>query len=1181
MDKKLSVLQRSTDKTGWDKSNQFSSTDVKEIKVFTARNDKSLNAIPSPLARIHLFEAAFALLDKDELNRTNFSGDTYKKIISDCFDVFELIYNWNNHIKNKSLSIIKWNSDSEIESLKKGRPKHKLLGETLEVFLKQESFENFNDILIIKFNNKVIAGSSPFTGFFTTPNDLSQLNFYNPFSRRNYFSKIVSFKERKPEIKKFISDFFGQPSLRTAESTLTIRNYLNKYKTEIDSNLVLQLEELKSSFNQLFNNKLQSCSGKTESDYFEKYLVKINYRINDECFYIPSNSKSERKHDYLLPLSSTFFEDFKVEEIPSLIIINEIDSKTVEVSIKNNTQKFQKKYQIEKILEEDGQIIDLSETNSIKFNLGIFPFLKVMNKIAEGQTEATESVFNDFYKIMFVCQDLNNKYSNNDYKLFFGGNKGKIIETKVATILQINKENRTVNEKYKSEVGSTYYSLIGKNGTSACFKYIQIQFPKLNDLVIKGVIAPKWQERTLDSKQIDYSIDFGTTTTFIAFNDDPKREKSPSAFELNENEIPVALFNKPKTKGPYDNCIDVFEKALSEIFPESIEVQKQEFVPSILNQEKYNLPFRTAVYGKQVVTQKNLFANSNIGFTYQKQDNFATDYGQEFITNLKWNINSSVSYEESVKIFIEELFHLLRIKTLLNNGDPRKSNVSWFSPISFTAISQKKYEDIWQQKFKEIFKGDAEKQLSNITESEAPYYYFSRIQKDETGSERIADNSSVLTLDIGGGTTDLMYFRNGKPILGSSVYFGANIIWGNGFSSFTNEKSNGIYHSIKDSIIQNLNSSLELKTLNDKFTKSGSNYGSDEIINFWILNEDKSKVLRELSNGKFTLSYLLHFSALIYHAMKLLKDGCSPSYSAPTCIIFSGNGSKYLNLIQRPEFIQNICRYFSNKIFDSTNTPQLILPNENRKEATCYGGLYQPFKQARQFSVKTYLGFEKKDESFKKYSDIDYKKEIVFTNLLKSFNEFIELFFAMNDKSDLVFKAKFGIDDDLNAMKNYLLCKAAENLKTGFDKRRSAVGANEDITDSLFFYPFIGLIYQMNNLSKDKLYDFIPKTTLYAFSPDGDNGFDVDRISPDKKSDSIYLITINDSHPDYGEITLISESSVYKRVLSSISNFLAPVCEYKELPANSNQSINVLLSGKIEKLNNRWIVKEKIQIEFI
>src|SRR6476661_5862203 len=99
MGKKLSITQRSYDKTGWHKSSQFSTSDIKDIKTFKARNDKSLNAIPSPFARLHLFEAAFDLLDKDELNGTDDSGDTFKKLVSDCFDVFELLYNWNNHLR--------------------------------------------------------------------------------------------------------------------------------------------------------------------------------------------------------------------------------------------------------------------------------------------------------------------------------------------------------------------------------------------------------------------------------------------------------------------------------------------------------------------------------------------------------------------------------------------------------------------------------------------------------------------------------------------------------------------------------------------------------------------------------------------------------------------------------------------------------------------------------------------------------------------------------------------------------------------------------------------------------------------------------------------------------------------------------------------------------------------------
>lgn len=123
---KLSVSQRNHDTTGWHNSAQFQNDDINNIRVLNARNDKSLNAIPSPLARIHLFEAAFSLVYQDELNGTNVSGDAYKKLVSDCFDVFELLFNWNNHIREgKDLKIVSWDKETETEKLKENLLKTK------------------------------------------------------------------------------------------------------------------------------------------------------------------------------------------------------------------------------------------------------------------------------------------------------------------------------------------------------------------------------------------------------------------------------------------------------------------------------------------------------------------------------------------------------------------------------------------------------------------------------------------------------------------------------------------------------------------------------------------------------------------------------------------------------------------------------------------------------------------------------------------------------------------------------------------------------------------------------------------------------------------------------------------------------------------------------------------------
>lgn len=1193
---KLSVSQRNHDTTGWHNSTQFQLDDINNIRVLNARNDKSLNAIPSPLARIHLFEAAFSLVYQDELHGTNVSGDAYKKLVSDCFDVFELLFNWNNHIREgKDLKIVSWNRETETAVLKKefiedrerketelrrnqtenqslnltqikGFKEH-LVGETLNLFLQTGAFSQFNEVHIILLNNKPIAGTSPLTGFFTTPNDLGNINLINPIGKKNYFSRHLPFAQRDGKVKKFIYDFFVTHGINIFPDGLPIRNYLEHHANNI-GNATLLLETINSTENSIFNQTitLQSNRERGVFDYFENHLVKINYRLNEDCFYTATNLKRDRKHDFLLPLTPNFFADFELSDIPSKVTINEKDSGTVEVTIRKGTQTLSKTYQANRINEQDGFLIDLAGTHSMKLDLGIFPFLKIND----------DNDFNDFYRVMFVSQDNNYQFSNNDFKLNFGKDRN-IIDPNAAVNYTIGREERTILEKDKTLVGSTYYSL------NFCFDFIQVLLPQISETEINCMVVPKWVTKNLGNNQVDFAIDFGTTTTFVAYTDDPNHQTLPKKFELGDRQVPVALLNKSREKKPELRWIDCFEHSsvLPDFF-EFFEVQKQEFVPSLLNADKYTLPFRTVVYEKNSIppNQKKALSNSNIAFAYQKDYDNVTNLNQDYITNLKWNVRTDAKYKESIEVFIEELFHLLRIKTLLSDGNPRRSNISWFSPLSFTPGAQFTYNQIWGSKYSQVFKGNAENQLKNITESEAPFYYYSRIMADAGGAAGIEDTSSVMTLDIGGGTTDLMYFREATPVIGTSVHFGANVLWGDAYSEFSSEKFNGIYLAIKNTITDRLKST-ELKALNEKFIKPDSHFGSDEIINFWIWNNDKTGVVNELNKGDFKFSYILHLSALIYHSCKMLKFYNHP---APKCIVFTGNGSKYLDLIQTKDYIEKICGFFVRELFGKdTKNPQVILPSANRKEATCFGGLYQPFNAKRQFSAVNYLGFETPTDNFKKYSEIDLRKEQVYDSLENSFTEFINCFFKMNDSNDLSFRRNFGIESNLTALKSFILSKSRENLSTGYDKRRKLVDGGDEITDSLFFYPIVGLVYQVNKLSREQLNGFIPKTTYFALSPDGDDSFDVSRLSTDQKGDSIFSISVDNSNPDFGEITLIEDVSANKRAMAGINSFLKTVCEFDEFPDDVNQSIEVLNTGRVEKdkETGKWLIKQKIKIQFV
>lgn len=1177
MDKKLSIVQRSTDKTGWNKSNQFSTTDIKNIKSDTsATTDKSLNAIPSPLARIHLFEAAFDLVGKDESNNTCHSGDTYNKIVSDCFDVFELIYNWNNHLNdNKKLEIIKWEKEIEIDLLMRGTKRNRLLGETLDVFFKEEAFGKMNEILIIKLNGKVLAGSSPFTGFFTTPDVMQNCVLHNPLSRRNYFSRILPFADRRPEIKKIIYDFFNSHSSNIKGHTQIVRDYLFRYNNTIDDSLNLSLEPIKSHYHELFGQTLYSTTIKTETDYFEKYLVKINYRLNYNCFQVPQNSNIDRKHDYLLPFTPTFYQDFNKNDIESLVTIHEADKKTVTVTIQLKERKYSKVYQTNKIKEEHGEIVDLYETHGIKINLGIFPFIKIVESQDKISYLNALDYYNDFYKVLFVCEDSNYQSSNKDFKLSFGIHNEPLLTSPLETGYKIFVDHRTILERDKSQVGSSYYTLQAANGENMCFDFIQVELPSFLRSGIKCTVVPKWREKNLGKRQLDYSIDFGTTTTFIAYTDDANRQSEPKplSFDINseraDSDYIVAMLNLPLQKSPQSTHIAGFEQLSA--FPESIEVQRQEFIPSLINNGSYPVPFRTALYQKSntLLDQKKLFSNTNIGFTYQRTDNNLTGLNQKFITNIKWNIKTE-SDKENTGVFVEEILRMLKLKTLLNNGDPQKTQLTWFSPLSFTPAARKIYKELWEDRFIEIFRTREEK-IHNISESEAPYYYY----QTKAG---INDKSAVLTMDIGGGTTDLMYVRD-KPVLCSSVHFGANILWGNGFNELTKTaKENGIYNAIKSNINSRLKDTL-LNQLNKNFESEASEYSSEEIINFWILNDDTTKVLKELNKSQFRLSYLLHFSALVYHSYQILSDNGEP---VPTCIIFSGNGSKYLDFIESDLYIGKICNYFALQIFGEVQKDvQIILPKANRKEATCYGGLYTEFKKQQQYKNVNLTGVEAPGLDIKIYSDIYTDKELAVKNLTISFLKFIEFFFSMNQSTGLNFRTTFGIDTDLDAVKAFILTHTSENIDSGMFLLKKSIKMDEEVTDSLFFLPLIGLLFKLNNLSSIDLNGFKKKHKFFAVSVDDNGSFSADSFIPDRKSDSIFLIEIAQDDPETGFISVIPEQTVYKRAVGAITNYLLPVCEWNEFPVETDSEIKVLEKGIIVRKGPNWEIKQKIKIVFI
>lgn len=125
-------------------------------------------AIPSPFAQMDLVKNAFRRLAM----HTNLHGDAMdENLVSNALDIAQLIFNF--HETRNMLRIVEWKRQEEIDRLVNNK-QHRLLGETLEMYLKQDqeafNFDKMDRLYFFVYGSEVIGSTSPVTLFMATPN---------------------------------------------------------------------------------------------------------------------------------------------------------------------------------------------------------------------------------------------------------------------------------------------------------------------------------------------------------------------------------------------------------------------------------------------------------------------------------------------------------------------------------------------------------------------------------------------------------------------------------------------------------------------------------------------------------------------------------------------------------------------------------------------------------------------------------------------------------------------------------------------------------------------------------------------------------------------------------------------------------------------------------------------------
>ncbi len=1080
---KVYRLHEGQDGTGWFLSNPISKNQLITIKT---EGKGIATSIPSPFARIDLVKSAFRWVTDNGID-----GETAQhKLVSDTLDVAQLFFLYKKH--KEKLKIISWNPYDRFTELSKSpNYKHATFSETLKVFWELDgSVYNFKKInrlyFILNNSNQVIGGTSPATLFFPAPDVRNATEGLNiTFGKDVLFdNNFSSLADRDDKL--FIEYFFIlSKQAHFADLFPEVYSYLTEVFNTLDEELRTRIAGLSANDLNMFDpcpvldNEMDSCeilgiplrmkltdphTIEAESDFVIipelsieglKPLVLPHERFNHRWVYSTKNvlwnpqNVIPSKNDQSLSMSRLPVQG---DHYPWLTVDNFFEDKIVQLPYSIDNRKFKKcgstKFLLPltpvffqyfkaknvsnyleltqlagggvdvklKIPVRGGTIILRKSYHKedmifLELHLAIMPFLQMVNF--------------DLDYILGLQDKRYNKDSVIQIECFLDGRKLAINEP----IIRKQGEGAAIRSAYY-RTKSFDAVRIGTNGNN-------------------GFIVPAMPVSQA-SQQISFAIDFGTTNTHIEYKYESQTEKP---FEVMPD-LPIwqSLIDRLKDE-PRIGDDNNYE---GELFPYQIDPATN-----------FKFPFRTALTYNQNINfneQVNVFTHTNNYFLFEK-----IHYSRYFnVRNkLKWSNYSKPEDKILVESYIKGLMYMVLYKTLLLHGDPKRTIITWFYPVSMESFERGIFFDVWQNAYKKIFRSPETDNIHVIPESTAPYLFY-----------RTEYPGLSLSIDIGGGSSDIALFKNAtnSPEFISSFKFAGNAIFGDGFphGAFSNSTDNNgfvkAYRKAIEDAIKGVTRKEEI--LHDILT---TRKDSSDFSSFLFSFENEADFTfnyteRLKQDKKLKLPILVFYSAIIYYSAHLLAK--QRVMEIPSNILFSGTASKTIRIIDTlPGFpnITELFTFFFKKIMGVDASKITVVLADNPKEITCKGALKAAIDKDLLKCPSVFWIGGKGNSIWNQV--LDKNKDVPITPLYKNvndkdtkkyFKESISDYFSLMDEYFLSknLEASFGINKSA-----YIKFKEirSQNITNYLEQGLKAFYKSPEghIEETLFFYPLIGILHKL------------------------------------------------------------------------------------------------------------------------
>ena len=1081
---------------GWGESSAYGNTAIREIKDPNgATSKKEITSIPSPFARMDLVKTAFkVVIESKELD-----GDSiHHKLVSDCFDVGEIFF-YIDKFRDK-VRIIVWDKKKDLQALlESDNDRHSLFGETLRLYLEQDAdafnFKDLERIYLLDYTGpdkpgqvNIIGATSPATFFFTSANNLS------------YVSKHISFGKDRPFDEEFQPlykrDFDYQMYWYCLQNSMP--NFANLFP-EINTYLKLSYAKLNNSQKgrisaldkEAYDAYYDDLSVTSDANLVEVlgFHLKKRKGISDiqSDFQINSSVYKEAKLPLVLPI------DMYTKQLHYTIDIWDKDTKVPYNDSRLLSERFLPnegtKYPYLTIGDflEDYILWDENTFNQEDFFNGgtdvagcfLLPLRKEF--FSYFTVDELQGTMPDGRKMFELVRNaggvkaiLRVPIQKNEYityeRLYFTdamadpqNNKGGIVKRnlgvalfpiikfagdekpryRIALVRDYGEEEKVNIQFYQGSQNIGAHGKADRNvkDTTYAFNETYVVDSNFDYMILtyneslRGCIVPKWKQRS-GNKQFVFAIDFGTTNTYVEYSEDGAVS---IPFDINEKDLQLCKLNSLHGSAS------------------SRRVLAQDYLPDLIG-DSFKFPIRTVLSeGCDTNWNQAVFSmgNTNVPFVYEKEP---IALYNKVTTNLKW---SSEQYnQEKVKQYLDALFLILRNKVLLNGGDLQRTKIIWFYPASMTEGRYNSFSTIWKKLYEQNF-GNNISNIISISESAAPYYFY----KNTRGT-----TTDVVSIDIGGGTTDILIVNDGKEALLTSFRFAANSIWGDGYGLTSD--INGFVNHFKDIIYQKLEDN-DLTDACEVMQGLCRQKKSVDIISFFFslatnkniqtknIKIEFNEMLSQDGCGKYV--FILFYVAILYHVANVMK---AKGMNMPRHITFSGTGSKVLNILTPNN---TTLEKFTKLIFEtvygqSYNEDGLTIVREleNPKEATCKGGLLhiEPQDYSTIMDLKQILLGDISNTFVTenmRYEDIEPQlAESVIDEVKKA----IQLFLDLNKKFS--YTDKFDADPSKwSIVQRYCQMDIKKYFKDGIEDKKKEIeqtGVETKIEETLFFYPLVGTL---------------------------------------------------------------------------------------------------------------------------